>query len=514
MVDVEAVEAGSEIENEHKLRVVRRQKADALRARGVNPYPNDFRPQNNAADVHRDCGEQDGAALGATPRRYRVAGRIVANRSFGKAAFISIQDQSGRIQVYVKKDVVGADVFDAFQLCDMGDIVGVEGAAFRTKTNELTLEAREFRLLTKALRPLPEKWHGLSDVETRYRKRYVDLIANPAVRDTFVKRTLLLREMRRFLDARGFMEVETPMMHPLAGGAAARPFVTHHNTLDMDLYMRIAPELYLKRLLVGGFERVYEINRNFRNEGISTQHNPEFTMLEFYWAYANYELLIALTEEMFGELAAKVAGKTTVPFRGNEIRLEPPFRRLSIREGIREFAKLPDSVWADAGEAKAAAKARGIEVKPGATHGAVLMEIFERASEPHLVQPTFVVDFPLDVSPLSRKKESDPTLANGTSSLPLVDRFELYVAGMEMANAFSELNDPIDQRGRFEGQMAARAAGDDEAHQLDEDFLEALEIGMPPAGGEGVGIDRLAMLLTNSDSIRDVILFPLMRPQV
>jgi lysyl-tRNA synthetase class 2 len=505
MVDVDAVEAASEVESEHKLRAVRREKAEALRAQGVNPYPNDFRPENAAGDVHRACGELDGAALGATPRRYRVAGRIVANRSFGKAAFISILDQSGRIQVYVKKDVVGADVFAAFQLCDMGDIVGVDGVAFRTKTNELTLEAKEFRLLTKSLRPLPEKWHGLSDVETRYRKRYVDLIANPEVRATFAKRTLLLREMRRFLDARGFMEVETPMMHPLAGGAAARPFVTHHNTLDMDLYMRIAPELYLKRLLVGGFERVYEINRNFRNEGISTEHNPEFTMLEFYWAYANYELLIALTEEMFGELAVKVAGKTTVPFRGHEIRLEPPFRRLSIREGIREFAKLPDSVWTDAGEARAAAKARGVEVKPGATHGAVLMEIFERASEPHLVQPTFVTDFPLDVSPLSRKKESDPTL---------VDRFELYVAGMEMANAFSELNDPIDQRGRFEGQMAARAAGDDEAHQLDEDFLEALEIGMPPAGGEGVGIDRLAMLLTNSDSIRDVILFPLMRPQV
>jgi len=494
------------------LIAARRRKLAELRARGIEPFPNDFRPQDTASALHRRFGDRSREDLETGNDTVSLAGRIVALRDFGRASFLHLQDRSGRVQVYVKKDVVGDAAFATFKAMDVGDFAGIVGRPFRSKTGELTIEAKQIRFLGKALHPLPEKWHGLTDVEARYRQRYLDLIANPAAREVFLLRSRLIDRIRAFFCARDFVEVETPMMQPLPGGAAARPFVTHHNALDMDLYLRIAPELYLKRLLVGGFERVFEINRNFRNEGISVRHNPEFTMLEFYWAYATYEDLMALTEELVVSLADELLGQRTLTYGDWTIDLTPPWRRLCIPERIAERAGVPlDAVLAlDFSTLKTAAKRLDAKLEidfaahygPAAA-GYLLTHLFEVTEEPEAIQPVFFYQYPAAVSPLARRNRERPLF---------VDRFEAIVVGRELANAFSELNDPDDQRARFEEQRQARAAGDDEAHVMDEDFLRAIEQGMPPAAGEGVGIDRLVMLFTNSPSIRDVILFPHMRP--
>ncbi len=408
------------------------------------------------------------------------------------------------MQVYARKDILGKQAYELFRLLDLGDIVGVSGHLFRTKTQELTLEAAELRLLCKCLRPLPEKWHGLADVEARYRQRYVDLMVNRQVKEVFEKRTRIIRLVRRFFEERDFLEVETPMMQSIPGGAAARPFITHHNALDMDLYLRIAPELFLKRLLVGGFERVFEVNRNFRNEGISVRHNPEFTMLEFYQAYATYEDLMALTEELFTMVAREVVGSPKVAYGDQAIDLTPPWRRLSLQEAIACYGNAKDDEVSSLEGLRTFARRKGLGIDTAQSYGNLLVEIFEEVAETHLVEPTFITGYPLEVSPLARKNDGDSSI---------VDRFELYIGGRELANAFSELNDPIDQRERLQKQAEARRAGDELASPMDEDFLRALEYGMPPAAGEGIGIDRMVMLFTNCASIRDVIFFPLLRPE-
>jgi lysyl-tRNA synthetase, class II len=490
--------------------VQRRANLDELKKLGVDPYPRKFDIDATVEAIVAAHGSKSGEALEAEQVQTRTAGRILAIRSFGKANFLVLSDGKARVQVYIKQDSLPARDFQMFKLLDFGDFVGVEGRLFRTRTNELTIWASKLEFLAKCLLPMPEKWHGLQDVEIRYRQRYLDLVVNPESRRVFEVRSRVVTALREFLIARGFLEVETPMMQPLAGGALARPFVTHHNALDMKLYMRIAPELYLKRLTVGGIERVFEINRNFRNEGISTQHNPEFTMLEFYWAYVDYHDLMALTEEMLAFVAEKAAGTTEVAFGEHRISFAAPFRRLSLREGARAAAskKLGREIAGDdlrsRDRAAALAKELHVEITPSMGAGKITAEIFETLCEDDLVQPTFVYDFPTEVSPLSKQKPDDSDT---------VERFELYVGGFEVANAFSELNDPAEQRRRFEDQLASRAGGNEEAHAMDEDYIRALEYGMPPAGGEGVGIDRLVMLLTNSPSIRDVILFPLMRPR-
>ncbi len=492
---------------------MRRRKLNDLRARGINPFPNDFKPEHTTAEVRARFDSLDPESLSAATETVCLAGRILTMRDFGKASFLHLQDRAGKLQIYVKRDVVGEETFELFKLLDLGDFIGVTGKPFRTRTNELTIEARELRILAKSLRPMPEKWHGLTDIEARYRQRYLDLIANPESRQVFLMRARIIDRIRSFFMTREFIEVETPMMQPIAGGAAARPFITHHNALDMRLFLRIAPELYLKRLLVGGFDRVFEINRNFRNEGISVRHNPEFTMLEFYWAYATYEDLMELTEELLVSLADELIGKRQIPYGTWTIDLTPPFRRLSIPDYVAEAAGVDrEAIFAlDAGAIRAAASRLGITIDEEyishlgpAAPGYLLTDIFERAAESELIQPTFVYQYPAVVSPLARRNAEHPQY---------VDRFEMFVAGRELCNAFSELNDPDDQRGRFEEQMKARAAGDEEAHEMDEDYVRALEYGMPPAAGEGIGIDRLVMLLTNSPSIRDVILFPHMRPE-
>jgi len=425
-------------------------------------------------------------------------------RRMGKASFFHIQDRSGRIQVYARKDRLGEPCYLLFQSMDVGDIVGVWGHLFRTKTGELTLEAEEIRLLTKCLRPLPEKWHGLADIEARYRQRYVDLMVNPEVRTIFEKRSHIVRLIRRFFEERDFLEVETPMMQAIPGGAEARPFVTHHNTLNMELYLRVAPELFLKRLLVGGFERVFELNRNFRNEGISVRHNPEFTMLEFYQAYATYEDLIRLTEELFVAIAEEIVGSLQVSYGGQLIDLKPPWQRLTLREAVVKYGGVSETEIVTLEGLQGFARARGLPVDLTGAYGNLLVEVFEQVAEFQLIQPTFMTGYPLEVSPLARTNDANAAL---------VDRFELYIGGRELANAFSELNDPADQRQRFLRQMEARNSGDDTANPIDEDYVRALEYGMPPAAGEGIGIDRLVMFFTDSPSIRDVILFPLLRPQ-
>jgi lysyl-tRNA synthetase, class II len=488
----------------------RRANLEELRKLGVESYPRRFDAAATIDAVVVEHGAKTADALNAAQLTTRVAGRILAIRSFGKANFLVLSDGKSKVQVYLRQDALSERDFKILKLLDFGDWVGVEGRLFRTKTNEFSIWASKLEFLAKCLLPLPEKWHGLTDVETRYRQRYLDLVVNPDSRRVFEVRSRVISTIREFLIARGFLEVETPMMQPIAGGALARPFVTHHNALDMRLYMRIAPELYLKRLTVGGIERVFEINRNFRNEGISTQHNPEFTMLEFYQAYADYDDLMVLTETMLAEVARKAAGTDEVPFGDHRISFTAPFRRLSLREGARAAAsrQLGEEVSPDALRSRASAAALasrlGVEVAPAMGAGKIAADIFEALCEDDLVQPTFVFDFPTEVSPLSKQKPDDPDT---------VERFELYIGGFEVANAFSELNDPAEQRRRFEEQLASRAGGDEEAHAMDEDYIRALEFGMPPAAGEGIGIDRLVMLLTDSPSIRDVILFPLMRPK-
>ena len=491
------------MEELNQLLLQRRNKAQQLAELGVNLYANDYLPSHRIHEVLAEAGESGATHLGDGPE-YAIAGRIMSIRSFGKAAFIHLQDASGRMQVYVKKDVLGEAEYAVFKKLDIGDIVGAKGPLFTTKAGELSIAAHVVKPLTKSLRPLPEKFHGLTDVETRYRQRYLDLIVNPEVKDTFRKRVEIIRLIRDFLNNRGFMEVETPMMHPIAGGATARPFRTHHNALDMGLYLRIAPELYLKRLLVGGFERVFEINRNFRNEGLSTRHNPEFTMLEFYQAYATYHDLMELTEEMISWIASEVLGTTQIAYQGQEVDLTPPWRRYTMDEALTAVAGIPAQVLADPARVMAAAKDHGIQLDAKAGPGKAKTELFELLVEEKLIDPTFVTAYPLEVSPLARRNAQDPSVT---------DRFELFITGREMANAFSELNDPLDQRQRMEQQIANRGDDEEISPELDTDFLRALEYGMPPAAGQGIGIDRLVMLLTDSPSIRDVILFPHMRPE-
>jgi lysyl-tRNA synthetase class 2 len=475
---------------------------------GVEIYPRTFARQHTISALVDGYGTKTHDELEADHVTTATSGRILAIRAFGKANFLVLSDGHAKIQAYIRQDALPELDFKIYKLLDFGDWVGVEGRLFRTKTNELTIWASRLHFLSKCLVPLPEKWHGLTDVEIRYRQRYLDLIVNPDSRRVFETRSRIVAVIREFMTARGYLEVETPMMQPIAGGAIARPFVTHHNTLDMALYLRIAPELYLKRLVVGGLERVFEINRNFRNEGISTQHNPEFTMMEFYEAYADYQSLMRMTEEMISTVAERVLGTDQITFGDHQISLKAPFVRLSLREAAREAAsrrvarEVTDADLRDRNRVAALAAEIGLEVDPGYGPGKIATEIFERLCEDRLIQPTFVYDFPTEVSPLSKQKPDDPDT---------VERFELYIGGFEVANAFSELNDPVEQRRRFEGQLANRASGDLEAHAMDEDYIRALEYGLPPTGGEGVGIDRLVMLLTNSLSIRDVILFPLMR---
>lgn len=473
-------------------------------------YPNDVKVSNNIAEIRALYGDKSREEL---ENNYlgkvmlSVAGRIMGWRSFGKVSFLDFKDMSGKIQLFIAKGEYGLTEkdFERFKKdLDIGDIIYCEGSPFKTKTNELSLAVKKFKLLAKCIHPLPEKWHGLVDVETRYRKRYLDLIMNDDVKEIFIRRNKIISLIREHLDKEGFIEVETPMMHPIPSGANARPFITHHNALDMDLYMRIAPELYLKRLVVGGFERVYEINRNFRNEGISTQHNPEFTMIEFYWAYKTYEDLMVFTENMLADIALKVTGSNKVNYQGMELDFTPPFKRLKVKDALVNQCGLRQEELEDLDALIKKATSLGIEIPKFVTRGYLMMSIFEELLEDKLIQPTFVMDFPLEVSPLSRKKDSDPTL---------VDRFELYIAGREIANAFSELNDPFDQAERFRMQLESKEKGDEEAMPFDEDYINALEYGMPPTAGEGIGIDRLVMLFTDSPSIRDVILFPLLKPE-
>jgi lysyl-tRNA synthetase class 2 len=500
----------------HDQYLQRRKKLSEIVEKGHVAYPTRYAWTHTATEILEKYGTQTAEELSAHPAEVRVAGRLVQMRGHGKAGFAHLLNQGGRLQIYVKLDVVGERAYELYRLLDLGDFIGVAGHLFRTKTNELTIRVERIELLTKALLPLPEKWHGLSDVESRFRQRYLDLISNQRVRNTFEKRAAVLREIRQFFDARGYLEVETPMMHAIAGGATARPFTTHHNTLDMDLYLRIAPELYLKRLVVGGLDRVYEINRNFRNEGISTQHNPEFTMLEFYEAYSDVESMMALTQELLAQLAQKICGSTTVPYGEHALDFSH-IERMSMREAIvRHWPAYagPSPSVADLGAAggarkflqawNAAARAagrEGLEVGAEDSDGQCTGALFEAVAEEKLIQPVMIYDFPTAISPLSKRRLDDPSI---------VERFELYAAGMEIANGFSELNDPADQEARFREQI--ESGGDEAPKQLDEDYIRALAHGLPPTGGEGIGIDRVVMLLTDSHSIREVILFPLLRP--
>jgi len=480
----------------------RRRKAEQLQKMGVNLYPSGYRSDTTVADAVDRYGSLDEGSLEKSDKTVKMAGRITAWRDFGKAAFIHIKDATGRIQVYVRKDRVDDTAFKIFKLMDMGDMIGITGKPFRTKTGELTILAEGLSLLGKAMRPLPEKWHGLTDVETRYRQRYVDLIVNDQVRKVFQLRSHIVQGIRDFFIQKDFLEVETPMMQPIPGGATARPFKTFHNALNMDLYLRVAPELYLKRLVVGGLERVFEINRNFRNEGISIKHNPEFTMLEFYMAYATYEDLMALNEELFPQLLDMVFHDLVIEYQGQQIDFTPPWQRISLFDSLRRIGGVEEGVLSRKEEAVAFATQEGIPIADREGHGQVLMKLFDHLVEPKLIRPTFVTGYPTEVSPLSRRNEENPEVT---------DRFELFIGGREIANGFSELNDPVDQRKRFESQVALREAGDQEALFMDEDYINALEYGMPPTAGEGIGIDRVVMLLTDSPSIRDVILFPHMR---
>ena len=501
--DITRSELPSEAHDENKLTVQRREKLAALReAQGV-AFPNDFRRDSLAADLHRDHGEADTDSLEAKPVLVRLAGRLMTKRIMGKASFAHLQDMSGRMQVFLQRDTLPEGQYEAFKSWDMGDIIGVEGQLFRTKTGELSVRVAHARLLTKSLRPLPEKFHGLTDAETCYRQRYLDLIMNEESRRVFLLRSAIVRYIREFLTEREFLEVETPMMQVIPGGARARPFITHHNALDMDLYLRIAPELYLKRLVVGGFEKVFEINRSFRNEGLSTKHNPEFTMIEFYQAYADYRDLIDLTEALMRGMARQLLGGTVVTYQGTDYDLGQPFRRMTVLESILHYnADITAAELAERESAAAIARRLGVKVEAGDGLGKIQTEIFEKTVEDKLFEPTFITEYPAEVSPLARRNDDNPFIT---------DRFEFFVGGRELANGFSELNDPEDQAERFRQQVVDKDAGDEEAMHYDADYIRALEYGMAPTAGEGIGIDRLVMFFTDCSSIRDVILFPHMR---
>lgn len=495
------VELSQEIEGSDQLKV-RREKLKNMLEAGIDPFGSRFERSHDAESIKTSFDGFDKEELAEKEVPVTVAGRMMTKRGKGKAGFAHIQDLSGQVQLYVRKDEVGEEQYDIFTRADIGDIIGVSGVVFKTKVGELSVKAQNLQMLTKSLRPLPDKYHGLKDVEQRYRQRYLDLIVNPEVRDTFVLRSRILQSMRRYLDDHGYLEVETPMMHSIPGGASARPFVTHHNALDMTLYMRIAIELHLKRLIVGGLEKVYEIGRVFRNEGVSTRHNPEFTMIELYEAYADYEDIMSLTENLIAHIAQDVLGTSTIQYGEEEINLQPKWKRIHMVDAIKDHTGVDFWKQMSDEEARSLAKEHKVPVKDTMKFGHVVNEFFEFFVEEKLIQPTFVYGHPLDISPLAKKNEDDPRFT---------DRFELFIVGREHANAFSELNDPIDQRQRFEAQLVEREQGDDEAHMMDEDFVESLEYGLPPTGGLGIGIDRVVMLLTNSASIRDVLLFPQMR---
>jgi len=482
----------------------RREKLKALRAQGV-AFPNDFKPQHYAGDLHQQYDELDNETLETREVKVAIAGRMMLKRVMGKASFATIQDRSGRIQLFIARDNLGEEVYDAFKKWDMGDFLAAEGTVFKTKTGELSVKVSKLRLLTKSLRPLPEKFHGLADQEMKYRQRYVDLIVSEDTRKTFIVRSKIVAAIRTFMLDHEFLEVETPMLHPIPGGASAKPFTTHHNALDMQMFLRIAPELYLKRLVVGGFERVFEINRNFRNEGLSVRHNPEFTMMEFYAAYTDYKWLMDFTEACIRQAAITACGTAKLEYQGRELDLSQPFARLTIVQAIRKYApQYTDDQLNDVAFLRNELKKKGVEAFSHAGLGALQLALFEETAESQLWDPTYIIDYPVEVSPLAR--ESD-------TAAGITERFELFICGREIANGFSELNDPEDQAARFQAQVAAKDAGDDEAMYYDADFIRALEYGMPPTGGCGIGIDRLVMLLTDSPSIRDVILFPHMRPE-
>lgn len=484
--------------------LVRRQKMQTFRDNGMDPFGSRFERTHLSEEIINEFSELSKEDLEANPQEVIIAGRIMTKRGKGKAGFAHVQDLKGQIQIYVRKDAIGDEAYEFFNTVDLGDIVGVKGTVFKTNVGELSVKAKEVVFLTKALRPLPEKFHGLKDIEQRYRQRYLDLITSETSKETFILRSRIIQSMRRYLDNEGFLEVETPMLHSIAGGATARPFITHHNALDMEMFIRIAIELHLKRLIVGGLEKVYEIGRVFRNEGVSTRHNPEFTMLELYEAYADYNDVMALTENLIAHIAQEVLGTTTVQYGEDEINLAPGWRRLHMADAVKEYTGVDFWQQMTKEEAHALAKEHNIEVKPTMEVGHILNEFFEQKVEEELVQPTFVFGHPVEISPLAKKNPEDERFT---------DRFELFIVRREHANAFTELNDPIDQRERFEAQLVEKAEGNDEAHEMDDDFIEALEYGMPPTGGLGIGIDRLVMLLTNSASIRDVLLFPQMRPR-
>ncbi|WP_152657379.1 lysine--tRNA ligase [Oceanobacillus sp. CFH 90083] len=481
---------------------VRRDKLSEYTEKGLDPFGGKYERTHLSKELVEKYDQFSKEELETITDEVTIAGRLMTKRGKGKAGFAHIQDLSGQIQLYVRKDAIGEEAYDIFKSADLGDIVGVTGVMFKTNVGELSVKAKEFHLLTKSLRPLPEKYHGLKDIEQRYRQRYLDLITNPGSRDTFVARSKIIQSMREYLNAQGYLEVETPMMHSIPGGASARPFMTHHNALDIELYMRIAIELHLKRLIVGGLEKVYEIGRVFRNEGVSTRHNPEFTMIELYEAYADYHDIMDLTENLIAHIAQEVYGKTTIQYGDNEVNLEPKWTRLHMVDAIKQETGVDFWQHLSDDEARALAKEHNIEITEAMTFGHIVNEFFEQKIEETLIQPTFIFGHPVEISPLAKKNKEDERFT---------DRFELFIVGREHANAFSELNDPIDQRQRFEAQVKERAQGNDEAHYMDEDFLEALEYGMPPTGGLGIGVDRLVMLLTNSPSIRDVLLFPQMK---
>lgn len=485
-----------------ELLQIRRDKLDSLRDLGIDPFGSKYVRENDAKSIVDAYAEIDKPQLEEMNVSVSIAGRIMQKRGMGKAIFAHIQDLTGRIQIYVRKDTVDENKFAAFEMLDIGDIVGVKGTVFKTNTGEVSIKVKELEVLTKSLLPLPDKHHGLKDVELRYRQRYVDLIVNPDVQQTFILRSKIIQSMRRYLDSKGYLEVETPTLHAIAGGAAARPFITHHNALDMQLYMRIAIELHLKRLIVGGLEKVYEIGRVYRNEGMSTRHNPEFTMIELYEAYADYKDIMALTENLIAHIAQEVLGTTKIMYQGVEVDLTPQWRRVSMVDLVKEVTGVDFSVQMTDEEAHALAKEHKVAVEPHMTFGHIVNAFFEQFCEHTLIQPTFVTGHPVAISPLAKKNADDPRFT---------DRFELFIVAREHANAFTELNDPIDQRERFEAQLQEKEQGNDEAHDMDDDFIRALEYGMPPTGGLGIGVDRLIMLLTDSASIRDVLLFPHMR---